>query len=785
MLYIKKEDEKYTKEEVAKIKQDFGFSELTAKILLSKGIKTYEQIMSYINTDSILVTPNSQLPNCKEAVERIENAMMTGEKIAVYGDYDVDGICGVSIVINSFKDFGYDEIEYYIPNRIKEGYGMNKDAVDIIKEKGCSLIITVDCGISNKEEIDYANELGINVVVTDHHMPPEVLPDAICVNPKLGTIEDTKRLCGAAVAMKLMCELFDEGVFHEYCDLAAIATIADMVDLVGENRKIVKSGLEKINERTNPNIAHLVDECIKNKKTIKSDDVAYFIAPSINAAGRLDQADKCVDLFINSCQMPQEAAAILAHDNYNRRKIEKETIKQAIELLDKINLAETRAIILYDERWHPGVLGIAASKIKNIYFRPVILLTKNNSSLVGSARSVDDVDMHEAIKYCSSCVKKFGGHFMAAGLSLDEDKLEDFKIMFEEYLSRYDDSLFYPNQYYDVKAHTSQINMDFINELEILEPFGKGNPSPTLLLEDVTIEDYRTMGSEGQHFRCKLNNDGMEIPAVAFSSAICSYDDKKFEAIISPNVNEWNGNISVQAQLRDIKPSVKEIDSWKKYIENLDDYFDLTLSQSFYDGNTIIDNACLLDDALIDMKSTTFGRLLLILDKDAAMVGFSTLGNLIDMVDIRIGQIEKTKLNTNTILIAPDVEGLDTTKYDKVYIFSTYKTEGLYKLLHPQHKMFIIRDYINREMTNNYYIEIERLREIFKEIRSLALRFKLDNNINGINSIRCWEMRMALKIFIEVGLVAKRDSIPKYTLVNKKQVKIEDSKTYQNVIEGK
>lgn len=785
MLYINNKKFIYTEDDTSKIMQDFGFSELTARIFLSKGIKSYDQIMGYINTDSILVTPNSNMPNCTEAVERIETAMMMGEKIAVYGDYDVDGICGVSIVVNAFKDFGYDEIIYYIPNRIQEGYGMNMEAIDIIKEQGCSLIITVDCGISNATEIRYANEQGIDVVVTDHHMPPDILPDAINVNPKLSDIDDAKKLCGAVVAMKLMCELFDEGIFYEYCDLAAIATIADMVDLVGENRKIVKYGLKKINERSNKNIAYLVDECIKNEKTIKSDDVAYFIAPSINAAGRLDQADKCVDLFINATEMPQEAAAILAHDNFNRRKIEKTTIEQAIEQIDKINLTETRAIILYDDRWHPGVLGIAASKIKNIYFRPVILFTKNNSALVGSARSVDGVDMHEAIKYCSSCVKQFGGHFMAAGLSLEENNIEEFKQMFEEYLTRYENSLFYPKLYYDVKALTSQINIDFIKELEVLEPFGKGNPAPSILVEWVAIDEYRTMGNEGQHFRCKIDNSNSAIPAVAFSSSINTSDTQKFDAIISPNINKWNGRASVQAQIRDIKLAITDTSAWESYIADLDNSFDLTLSQSMYAGNTLIDNVTSLNDVLDDMKNTTFGRLVLVLDKETAMDSFKTLESLINIVDIRIGNIEEGKLNTNTILIAPDMENLDTTKYDKVYLFSTYKTEGLYKSLHDEHKMIIIRDYINHEMTDNYCIDINRLREIYKEIRSLAINFKLDNSVDGTNNIECWEMRIALKIFIEVGLIKKRDSVLKYTLMNKKRVNIEDSKTYQNMQEGK
>lgn len=781
MLYIKKNNIEYSQNDVNKIMHDFNISELTSKIILSRGIKNYDDIMSFFDADSILSTPNFSLLNMQKAVDRIEKAMTTGEKIAVYGDYDVDGICGVSIVINVFKDFGYDEVIYYIPDRIKEGYGINIDAVDYIKEQNCSLIITVDCGISNIEEVEYAKKIGIDVIITDHHVPPDIMPDAVIINPQLGNIKDAKNLCGASVAMKLMCALFDDDIFNEYCDFAAIASIADMAELIGENRKIVKYGLKRINEGKNKNIKYLVDECIKDDKTIKSDDIAYYIAPAINAAGRIDKADKCVDLFIDNTEMPQEAAAILAHENYNRRNIEKAVIKQAVTKIKELDLKTQRAIILFDERWHPGVLGIAASKIKNTYFRPVILLTSKGDMLIGSARSIEGIDMHKAIKYCSHLVKQFGGHFMAAGLIIDKENLNKFKLMFENFLSGYDNSLFTPLKYYDVLAGTNDITLDFIKEINLLAPFGKGNPSPSILLENINVKDYKKMGNDNNHFRCQIDNGDNYIKAVAFSNNTQISYNQKYNAIISAGLNEWKGRLSIQAQIHDIKLTISDDEAWFKYIENLKEEFDLTLSQCLYLKESSISNKINTKEVIKRIKDTAFGALILILDINAAKNAFNLFGDIINTLDIITANLEDDKLNFNTMLIAPDIKNLDLNNYDEVYILTSYEINSCFKSLHDQNKMYIISDINKMKFTYSYIIDLERLRKIYLIVRNSIVNNSLDSIICGSDNMKKWEIHMALKIFEEVNLLNYDSNNKKYTLTNIKKVDIEKSSTYQKI----
>ncbi|MCK5128499.1 MAG: hypothetical protein KAQ68_01495, partial [Clostridiales bacterium] len=607
-----------------------------------------------------------------------------------------------------------------------------------------------------------------------------LLPNAINVNPKLSDNEDTHTYCGAVVALKLMCALIDEELFFDYCDLAAIATIADMVDLLGENRKIVKYGLQRINKQKNKNIKFLVDECVKNQKTIRVDDIAYFVAPAINASGRVDQADKCVELFTNNTEMPQETASILSNDNLNRRMIEKSTMQQVSSMIEDIDLSSIRGIILYKENWHPGVLGIVASKIKNKYFRPVILLTKNNDILVGSARSIEGVNMHDAIKYCKQYVSRFGGHFMAAGLSLNENDLNMFKRKFEEYLMNYDIELFFPKVLYDIDAKTEDLNDKFLQELELFEPFGKGNPSPTFLLEDVLIDNYKKMGNDNQHFRCKLDNSSNPISSVAFSNTMSISNLQKYRTIVSINKNEWNGRTSLQAQIKDIKPSIHK-DVGNKDLEHA---YDLSLSQGLYGSLDTVFEEIVIDQIKEKIQSSIFGKLLLVLDKDAEKKCLSLFDNEIDILDVRFETIEKEKINTNTILFAPDIQENDFSKYGEIYLLSSYDIKGCYKLLHDYNNVYIINNH-NRGLNSKFTLDLKKLREIFVIIKSEIKSNKIDSFINGTKQYEKWEIRIALQIFSEVGLIKVQKRKPRYILTDIKKVKVENSITYITIQEGK
>ncbi len=779
MRYIKRNNLEISNEDAVKISEHFKLSLITSKFLLSRGYDV-DSIDKLLRDGLEDITPNETLYNCDIASERIEEAMMVGEKIAVFGDYDADGICGTSIIINSFRSFGYDDIVYYIPHRISEGYGLNNDAIDLIAEQGCSLIITVDCGISNVDEIQYARDCGIDVLVTDHHLPGKDIPNCIVVNPKLSDDKDQHNLCGAAVALKLMSALFDEGVYYENSDLAAIATIADMVDLTGENRALVKMGLKKINDGSNPNIAYLVKECIKAKKEIKADDISFSIAPAINAAGRIDAADKCVELFTGKSSDPQETAAILAHDNFNRQRIEKETFLSATEKIKDLDLSKTKSIILYDDSWHQGVLGIAASKIKNKYHRPVILFTKNEDALVGSARSIDGIDIHGAIEGCSEYVSHFGGHFMAAGLSLEPENLKKFVVKFEDCLKEYKNEVFLPKIEYDVVIDTDEITLDLIEELEKIEPYGKGIHAPVFLAKSVTVSDYSKIGTDKNHFRCKIIGSTKQIPSVAFSNYLELDENLRYDAIISIQKNEWNNRVSVQSVMRDVKLSEEGLN---KHLLNQKEFFLLSASQGLYGGEGDGHNKSNyrnLEDHLINCP---FSTLILAIDEDSVAILKNNMPDKFNELDLRMRYIEDGKINFNTLVIAPDFERLNFMSYDNIFIISKFDITKMFNSLRTKGKVYIISDYKKR--TNFFTLDKDRLREIFVGMKQAISRGKISEFINGNDKIVLWEARAALRIFRESGLVKYSINEEKIVLTDKNKADITKSKTFIMMQAGK
>jgi len=778
MLYVKRNNFIFDDENVRLISERFNFSGLTSRILLSRGISV-DEIAALLSDEKESFAQHEEIPHLSEAAQRIEEAMMAGEKIAVFGDYDADGICGTSIIINSLKSVGYDEVIYYIPNRISEGYGLNNYAIDQIKEQGCSLIVTVDCGISNIEEAEYACINGIDLIVTDHHLPGEILPKAINVNPKLSDNESLHMICGAMVALKLMCVLFDEDIYYENCDLAAIATIADMVELTGENRHVVKMGLKKINSKENKNIKYLTSECIKNDKTIKAEDIAYLVAPAINAAGRLDQADKCVELFIGGSLDPHETAAILVHDNSNRRRIEKETFDSAMKLIKNIDFSKNRAIILFDKCWHQGVLGIAASKLKNIFFRPVILFTENEGELVGSARSVDGLNVHEAIDYCSEYISRFGGHFMAAGLSMPYNNFDSFKTKFEEYLTNVHREIFRPKIGYDIEALPQEITMDFLKEIDRIEPFGKGNPPPILLLKNVETHNYSKMGDGNRHFRCKITCDELEIQAVAFSNSIQIDDKMKYDAIVSPQINEWNGKSSVQAVIRDIKPSFDE-NIWDEVLNLEEKAFKLSLSQAYYAGGGIETANANYEDLFNALDENDFSVMILAVDSISANNLKETLGKRFESLDVRLRHIEENKTNYNTLVLAPDIEMMNLEDYKHVFIVSEYAIGGMYKALQAKGKVYIISDYKTLDK-KRFEMDIIRLREIYLTLKKAILNKSIDTVLGGNREIESWQARAGLRIFKEAGLIEYDMYNMNFVLADKKQVDITQSETFKNM----
>ena len=503
------------------------------------------------------------LGDMDKAVERIRRALEEGEKILVYGDYDCDGVTATVILYDYLENAGADVL-YYIPAREGEGYGLNKAAVDKMKEARVDLIVTVDNGVTALEEIDYAAALGIDVVVTDHHRPGETLPKAVAVvDPHRA--DDTypfKDLCGAGVAFKLACALEEdtEGMLLEhYGDLLAIGTVADLVPLTGENRLLVRAGMDLLAESENLGLRALAQKAGLDLAAITSENIAFGIAPRINVTGRIGSVDRAVELLL--CQdedRAEELAGEICALNDRRKELEGEIIRDIQGMLEKDSrLLDRRVLVLWGEGWNPGVIGIIASRLVERYGKPCILLSVLGEEARGSARSVEDFSIIEAIRSQAERLLKCGGHPMAAGLTLRTEELPAFAQGIEDYARERFPSMPLPTLGVDTVIRLSEATLENARQLERLEPFGCGNPQPVLALVGVKVVKLTPMGREGNHLRVTLEQDGISAQAVLFGTGPDHFpleEGELADAAVVLSVNTFNGTQRPQLRILSLRP---------------------------------------------------------------------------------------------------------------------------------------------------------------------------------------------------------------------------------------
>ncbi|MBQ6692019.1 MAG: single-stranded-DNA-specific exonuclease RecJ, partial [Clostridia bacterium] len=490
-----------------------------------------------------------------EAVALLEQAIEDFMPITVYGDYDCDGVCASSIIYTTLRDVGADIIPY-IPARHTEGYGLNEKAIRSIAKRG-GLLITVECGITNIKEINLAKELGLQVIVTDHHQVLDELPDCIVVDPTQDDAYPFKGLCGAGVALKLM-EALTDGDIQEALDLAAIATVADIVPLTDENRTIVKAGLRRITSMPRPGIEALIKAAGLQAPVLTSENIAFAIAPRINAAGRMGDAMDAFTLLTGD-EVDIEAAEQLDRANAERQRIEREIVAQAYGLLEE-DRSLSRSTVVAGKGWHLGVIGIAASKIVSITGKPTAVVSEAEDGLcIGSARGIPGVNIFQALDSCKDLLVRYGGHAQAGGFSLKKESMEEFIERFDNFFcDHYTADIWGPVSECDLELEPDEITMEFAQSMAMLEPFGFGNPTPVILVRNARITRRIPMGSAGDHARLYIKKDERECEVVAFrirekgvpeSDAIVD-----FSAAVS--IDHWNGRSRVQCLLRDIRPSI-------------------------------------------------------------------------------------------------------------------------------------------------------------------------------------------------------------------------------------
>ena len=605
---LKSTDTPELTENVEKIASALGINPVVARLLYNRGYKDEASAKSFIYMESEMLSDPFKMKDVDAAIDGIKAAVDSGEKITVYGDYDVDGVTSVCTLYLYLKSLGA-SVEYYIPNRAGEGYGVSAQAIDAIKENGSKLIITVDTGTTAIEEVEYAKTLGIKFIVTDHHECHAALPEAVAVvNPHRPDCDyPFKDLAGVGVVFKLICA-YEERVFgktiidaaskifSEYADLVAIGTIADVMPIKQENRIIVKYGLDMIEHTSRVGLAALIDASSaktevqrtgtrKKKAKITSGYIGYTIAPRINAAGRIKTASMAVELFL--CEDKARALSIaeeLCRTNKERQTEENKIMREAYQKIEKYDIDKNPVIVLDADNWHHGVIGIVASRITEKYVRPAILVSfEGNESEIpspedigkGSGRSIKGMNLVDALCHCSDHLVKFGGHELAAGLSVTRGELDNFRTLINDYaLSILTEKDMIQTVEAECELDFSELNISLAKSIQLLEPYGVSNPIPVFIMRGVAVSEISGI-SDGKHTRLAFSNGRYNISAMYFSNSPDSlgiYVGDKVDVLFNLDINEWGGRENVQLIVRDLKLSrqeAEEISASRKRFEEI------------------------------------------------------------------------------------------------------------------------------------------------------------------------------------------------------------------------
>ena len=548
---------------VKKIEEENRVSELLATLLVNRGITNKEEIDIFLEPTRDDFHDPFLMPDMKQAVDRLQKAIETNEKIIIYGDYDVDGVTSITVLKKFLQDRGMTNVGYYIPKRLEEGYGLNKEAVKKIYDMGYSLIVTVDCGITGIEEIEYAYELGMEVIVTDHHEPLDEIPKAVAViDCKRNDSKYLfKELAGVGVVFKLTQAIsqrleLPEKEYLKYLDIVCVGTISDIVPLVDENRVISKLGLKLVAQTRCLGLKSLIEANTSRNSQISASTVSFCIAPRINACGRIGYELEAVKLFMTE-NLGEARSTTEELNTYNRtrQEIERKIFEEAKEIIEKNNLQERNTIVIGKEGWHHGVIGIVASKITELYFKPAILIGFEGDIGKGSGRSIPGFDLHAALHSINDSIDKFGGHAMAVGVTVSKDKFVKFAESLEEKAKEAHTEKLVPIISIDKEIIPKDLKIELVEELNKLEPYGTSNTVPLFLIRNLKIDSIRTL-VDGKHLKLTLLEEGNIINGIGFN--LGSYADEfllgdKIDVVGMLEINVFNNTKNIQINIKDIR----------------------------------------------------------------------------------------------------------------------------------------------------------------------------------------------------------------------------------------
>ena len=689
MIFNKKWTLKYKgKAQINKLSESMKISPEVSQILKNRGIEDEKDCEIFMNPSLEYLRDPFLMKDMDKAVKRIQKAIENNERIFIYGDYDVDGVSSTSILCLYFDSINY-PVNYYIPNRLEEGYGINEDAIRKIHDQGCDLIISVDCGITSVKEVDIANELGIDVIITDHHECQSEIPNAYAViNPKQ---EDCNypfdMLCGCGVALKLIQALTPSEIFKEsmydYLEIATLATICDIVPLVDENRIIVKNGLKLMKEGKNLGLRELIKICGVETEKIGSSHIGFSIGPRINASGRLGYSYLGVQLFTTKSEYEaNEIARTLEEKNNERQMIESKMYHEAEEIIKSDARYENdKVLVIANEGWQHGVIGIVASKLTEKYYKPTILLTIEDGEATGSARSIKGFSIFDALVSCKDLLNKFGGHEQAAGLSLDADKID---ILREEVNKIADYNLTVEDMIENIKVEfeldEDKVSLDLVDELHKLEPFGLSNPSPRFIMRNLVLDDIFTLGKNKQHLKINVYNENT-YECIGFNMAHLKENfnpGDKVDILFQLDENNYMGKRTVQLLLKDMrlshpKNAMKDKLSLKlfsKIVPNSENNLytinsgDENIISTNLNGQYIVDGTkdinifdYLVEDTLVIANSVNgFYRAV----SDLSLLEYD--------FDVNYGE-NSIKSNKLQLIFSPNIDKIDIKRYNNIILY--------------------------------------------------------------------------------------------------------------------
>ena len=549
------------------LSQSLGLGRLVSCVLAARGMEDVAQARAFLDLSAHGIHDPFLLPDMSAAVAGVEAAIAAGEKIAIYGDYDVDGVTATCVLMQYLRKRGAD-CTYYIPDRLGEGYGLNSAAIQTLYDRGCRLLITVDSGITAVEEAEYAKEIGMKLIVTDHHECKDALPDALAVvNPRR---EDStypfRELAGVGVAFKLVCALEHdrpiEELLEEYADVVAVGTVADVMPLVGENRIIVSHGLGYLPNTRNLGLRALMQKLGLEGKKVTSNSVSFVMAPRINAAGRLGGASSAARMFLTDDH--REAAELADHlcDLNRSRQEEENAIYQQIldDLAQKPELTAGKTLVLWGDDWHNGVIGIVSSRLSDRYGVPCVLISMNGDQGKGSGRSIKGFNLYAALEKNAHLLEKYGGHELAVGLTVRRENLPALRAALEEYACSDQQEEAVPCVQVDCETTPDRLTPEEVRDLAVMEPFGMGNPQPAFLMRGMRIEEITPI-SHDRHAKFYLNKDGTSFQGIVFGMGAkgCNFvRGDRVDVVFSPEINTYRGTSTVQLVIRDLRWSAEE-----------------------------------------------------------------------------------------------------------------------------------------------------------------------------------------------------------------------------------